>query len=333
MRKLFSALLCIAGLCMYSSSLYAQPSEFSFGVIAPASSKLDETALRDMILKSDVDNLAFVVVDRIKSDDEACSDEVYKRRKALLNSAKNGLIVSLAASDWSGCKNAAGKSSAVERLNRVRDQFFSDDFSFGASKIPLVRQSASAKFRSYGENARWEFGNVMFATINLPANNNRYIADAGHNNEFEDRIIANRDWLQRIFVFATNKKADGIVLFCDGDPFSIPTSAQLSKLNGRRDGFLEVRRQINALVAKFTGKVLVIHGTKGTQPAITPQIAWRGNLGELVLSDEWTKLLVNPANATVFSVDVTPMEEKPSVKQQRSAADRSPKLGPVEKSD
>ena len=38
----------------------------------------------------------------------------------------------------------------------------------------------SAKFRAYSENARWEIGNVMFATFNLPANNNHYRIEANN---------------------------------------------------------------------------------------------------------------------------------------------------------
>jgi len=131
---------------------------------------------------------------------------LYSDRKTLLDEAKNGLIVSLTASDWTECKNAHGRSAAAERLNRLRDLFFVDEFSLGASKIPLVRQSTMPKFRSYVENARWEVDNVLFATINLPAANNHYRTDAGRNSEFEDRLIANRDWLHRIFMFAAHRK-------------------------------------------------------------------------------------------------------------------------------
>ena len=93
--------------------------------------------------------------------------------------AENALIVSLAASDWVNCKAKNGKSIAIERLNRVRELFFAEDVSFGDTDISLIRQSSSAKFRSYAENARWEYGDILFATINLPADNNHYLPEAG----------------------------------------------------------------------------------------------------------------------------------------------------------
>ncbi len=80
-------------------------------------------------------------------------------------------------------------------MSNIRNLCFADEFSFNASKIPLIRQSTSPKFRSYAKNARWEIGNVVFTAINLPATNNHYLAEDGRNSEFEDRQIANCEWL------------------------------------------------------------------------------------------------------------------------------------------
>jgi hypothetical protein len=177
----------------------------------------------------------------------------------------------------------------------LRELFFADEFSIGASRIPLVRQSATAKFRSYGENARWEFGDIMFATINLPNNNNHYRSEAGRNSEFEDRLIANRDWLHRVFIYAKGKKMDGIVLFCDGDPIAKPNRAGL-----KRDGFAETRQQITALASRFPGKVLIVHGR--AEPDASKAIAWQGNLGVLEAGAPWIKLNVTPSRPSLFAI-------------------------------
>lgn len=273
----------------------AEAGEFNFGVIShPSEPSPDDSMLRDAIEETDADNLAFVVASGIKSSAEPCTDKVYQRRKALLETAKNGLIVSLAASDWAECKNENGKSAAIGKLGRLRDLFFDDEFSIGATKVPVTRQSTAAKFRGVVENARWELGNVMFATINLPANNNHYVYDAGRNSEFEDRLVANRNWLNRIFTFAVRKKVDGVVLFCDGNPLS-PKLAS----NERRDGYVETRKQIIALAAKFPGKLLIIHG-QPDNPAEASSITWRGNLGELGVGTGWTKITVNQSSSALF---------------------------------
>jgi hypothetical protein len=302
-QRLFSFLfLCIAFAC--TSNVSAASNDFSFGVIAhPFKANSDESPLRAAIKSSDTDNLVFVVANGIKSNTEPCSDDLYTKRKALLDSAQNGLILSLAESDWSECKKSSGRTAAIERLNRIRELFFSDEFSFGASKIPVLRQSASPRFRSYGENARWEVNNILFATINLPANNNNYLAAAGRNSEFEDRMIANREWLQRLVTYATLKKLHGIVLFCDGNPISIPTPQ-----NNKRDGFLEIRRQLIASAAKFSGKVLIIHNQPSTPPSSA--ITWHGNLGEYGATSGWIKVTVVPSSPTLFSISENPIDVK-----------------------
>lgn len=259
--------------------------------------------LRATIKATDADNLAFLVANGIKSDAEPCTDDLYARRKALLNSAQNGLILSLAASDWINCKKTNGRSAAIERLNRVRELFFADEFSLGASKIPLMRQSSSPRFRSYGENTRWEINKILFATINLPANNNHYLAAAGRNSEFEDRLIANRDWLQHLIVYASLKKMRGIVLFCDGNPM-----APSKDPHTRRDGFLEIRHQLTMSAAKFHGKILVIHNQSSS---ISPSVInWHGNLGEVGTASAWIKVTVTPSSTALFSVSDKPIEIK-----------------------
>jgi len=291
-----------AALTLNCSAAQADTTSFSFGVIAHAfRSNSDETTLRNAITETDADNLAFVVANGIKAGSEPCSDQLYSERKALLSSAKNGLIVSLSASDWVACRTAADRSAAIERLNRVRDLFFSDEFSFGDSKIPLIRQSTSPKFHSYVENARWEIGNVVFATINLPASNNHYLAEGGRNSEFEDRQIANREWLQRIFLNAAQKKSAAVVLFCDGDPLATQRH-RVFDFNAKRDGFAEIRQRISAHASQFSGKVLIIHGPHGADAPASATIAWQRNLGDLEVSASWLKVNVDPANPALFDL-------------------------------
>lgn len=288
------AVLC-AALALASPDI-ATAAGFSFGVFSRTSDpNFDDSMLRAIIEETDADNLAFVVANGIKANDEPCTDTIYQRRKSLLADAKHGLVVSLAASDWAKCRSENGKSAAIAKLNRVRDLFFDDDFSLGGTRIPVTRQSTAAKFRTVVENARWEIGKVMFATVNLPSKNNHYVYDAGRNSEFEDRLVANREWLNRIFTFASRKKAAGIVLFCDGNPLS----AKLPPAE-RRDGFTEIRKQILAQASRFPGRVLIIHG-QANASSDAPRIAWRGNLGELAAGSEWTKVTIDNRSPELFA--------------------------------
>lgn len=297
-------------------SLSAQAADFSFGVIGQAFMRSDaaaaDNALRTALAESDADNLAFVVVNGIKTATEPCTDQLYTQRRDLLEAAQNGVIMSLAANDWVACKNSAGKPAAIERLNQIREMFYDGEMSFGASKLDLMRQSATPKFREYAENARWEIGEILFATINLPAKNNHYRSDGGRNGEYEDRLIANRDWLQRLFAIAKNKKLPGIVLFSDADPL-LPLAQRAPELRGQRDGFTEVRQLLSALSGKYAGRVLLVHSQRDPGGA-RRGIVWSGNLGTLASDPNWSKINVDTARPALFSVvehkDLPPMSRR-----------------------
>ncbi|OEZ63364.1 hypothetical protein [Duganella sp. HH105] len=276
---------------------------FQFGVIGHSfKSGPDESVLKRAIADATLIAPAFIVATGIKASTEPCSDRLYAQRRALLNDAAPPMIVSLAGSDWSACVNSIGRSNAIERLNRLRELFYADGESLGERRLPLTRLSASAKFRSYAENAHWEYGKVLFATINLPANNNHFRAEAGRNSEYEDRLVANRAWLHRLFTLAERQKMQGLVLFSDGD---VGVQAEqgfslLPSFQSKQDGFAEPRRQIRAMAEKFKGKVLLVdtQSGAGTEPAIV----WRGNVGHLSLAAEWAEVRVAPGTAALFTL-------------------------------
>jgi hypothetical protein len=298
------AFYCACLLAGLGGTASAQPAEFGFGVIGQVqTAPNDATPLAQAIAASDADDLAFVVVNGFKRVEESCTDDLFAQRHDLFASAKNGVILSLTGSDWSECKIPNGRSIAIERLSRIRELFYPDDFSFGASKIPLIHQSSVPKFRAFSENMRWEVGNILFATVDLPAMNNRYRMEAGRNGEFEDRQIANRDWLHHTFATANFKHKDAIVLFCDGDPMPKSTAQHLPDGAQRHDGFADVRQQLSALAAKFPGKILIVHNYTNSNAHAVPagEIVWHGNIGELGVGAEWEKIIVKLNGSVNFS--------------------------------
>jgi len=275
-----------------AAPLHAADNAFSIAILAP----VNDAALSRAIAETDDANLAFVVVNGIKAAEAECSDEVYLERKILLDSAKNGLIISLAGSDWATCVNAEGQSIAMARLARLRDLFFTDEFSFGASKLPLLRQSGTPKFRSYAENAHWEIGAIQFATINLPADNNHFLAAAGRNSEYEDRQIANHAWLQRLIANATYRKLPALVLFCDGDLLTP------QKKSPQRDGFAQLRGQLKQLATSYPGRILLVHDRADANSEPAGSIRWNGNVGTLAVGSNWMRLTIQPEGSELFSV-------------------------------
>lgn len=286
---------------------------FQFGVIGHAfSSSADEALLKRAIAEVNQGKPVFVVATGIKAGTEPCSDTLYSQRRDMLDESARPLIVSLAGSDWSECRNALGRSNAIERLNRIREVFFPDGQSLGARKLALTRLSNTAKFRSYAENAYWQHGGVLFATLNLPARNNRFLPEAGRNSEYEDRLVANRAWLHRLFALAQRSRLDGVVLFSDGD-VGVHEEEGFSLLGGfmaKRDGFAQIRKQVRALAGKYPGQVLLVDAQGGKPhadadsklPPADTAIVWHGNLGHLSVGAEWEEIRVSPGSAALFGL-------------------------------
>lgn len=283
--------------------LLASEEPFSFAVIANAFRYgPDERALRQTLNAPRADSLAFIVANGVKSGSEPCSDELYLQRKALYDKFEHGVILTLAAEDWAECRRSNGESAAIERLQRVREIFFTEPVQIADGSVSVVRQSTTEKFRSYSENMRWQLGPVWFATLNLPTNNNHYLSAAGRNNEFEDRLVATQDWLQRLFTLAKASEARGIVLFTEANPLARPSPT--SSVEQARDGFLEIRRQLLKLSEGFTGKVLIVHNGKPSRWARLHKLSWRGNLGEIGMLTGWARISVHPNHPLLFSADL-----------------------------
>lgn len=295
----------VLALSMLAVAAHAAPKDddsHRFGIIGHSFSHGGEKQLRQALEDSSEKSLAFVVVTGIKGDKEGCTDALYEERRDLIDAAARPMIVAPAGSDWTECKNSAGKLNPIERLNRIRELFFGEPVSLGQKKLPVTRLSTSPRFRSYAENSHWEIGKVLYATINLPANNNHFRPEAGRNSEFEDRLVANRFWLNRLFSLARTDKVDAIVLFSEGDAKASLEPTGLRALLRRdpqgRDGFTETRRQILTLSQKFKGKVLLIDSAPHTKA--TPVIDWHDNLGHLSVNHGAMEIAVRPAAKQMF---------------------------------
>lgn len=305
--------LSLLAACLHAPAAVAAAS-FEFAVLGHSfKAGPDDAPLKKALAGANRQHAAFVVATGIKAASEACSDKLYGQRKDMFEASGAPLIVSLSSSDWSNCRNSRGRVNAIERLNRLRDVYFGDNQSLGQRKLAVTRLSSTAKFRSYAENAHWEYGGVLFATVNLPANNNHFLPEAGRNSEFEDRLVANRAWLQRLFAMAHSKKLDGIVLFSDGD-IGIEheeESSLLPSFSSKQDGFASPRKQIRLLAKKFGGKVLLVDTDTSGKPearkgkpatATEAQISWKANLGHVSIGKDWTAIAVHSGKKPLFEV-------------------------------
>lgn len=281
--------------------------EHQFGVIGHTfSNGGSEAQLEQSLAKTKDASLAFVVATGIKATKEPCTDALYERRRDMFEDAKRPVVVVPAASDWAECKNAGGRLANIERLNRLREVLYAEPSTLGARPLTLARQSANPKFRSYAENAYWIVENVLYATVNIPSNNNHYRPEAGRNSEFEDRVVANRFWIKRLFSQARRDRLPALVLFSEGDIKALMAEPGMLARFGRApatyDGYALLRRQVVQLASQFEGKVLLIDTapvSNGTEPAI----AWKGNLGHVSIGARVVHVEVRPKTEPVFTID------------------------------
>jgi hypothetical protein len=316
-RRASIAALATAAMLAATSALAAvngPKDEHQFGVIGHSfANGGDEERLKQSIDESSESALAFVVLTGIKAASEPCTDKVYMERRKLIANARRPMIVMPSATDWSGCKNSNGRTAAIERLNRVRELYYAEPESLGRRKIEVTRQSANAKFRSYAENMYWVDGNVLYATVNVPANNNHYLPEAGRNSEYEDRLVANRYWLNRVFALARAKKHDAVVLFSEGEIKPLVQEkgfrALLARNRRPQDGFDAPRRQVAQLARKFPGKVLLVDTAAASGSKSKPVIEWRDNVGHVSAGSRALEVHVAKNEEVVFTLKKADSEE------------------------
>lgn len=257
----------------------------------------DDTELRSALEGAQASEPAFIVVNGMRSTREPCTDRLYRQRTALLESGNVPVILSLAGTDWMDCRDRQGRPASLVWLNLLREQVFGEISWSGAKHLSLRRQSASRAFRNYAENTRWVMDNVLFATLNLPAENNHYIASAGGNSEFEDRATANREWLKRLGLQAKMERRPLIVIFCDGNPLPAPR-----RRSEQRDGFAEIRQQLKQLAEKSDARVLVVQGPAPSAATSTGDIVWEGKLGYVNLRTGVSSVTVDLSSPTPVTI-------------------------------
>ncbi len=265
-----------------------------------------EAQLRAAIERAQASSPAFIVVNGLRDASEPCSEPLFRKRKAMLDTMTTAVFVSMAGSDWVNCRDRRGRPAETVWLGLLREQLYGGTRSDSPSLLKMRSQSAVPAFRNYAENIRWSTQRVMFATLHVPAPNNHFIIAAGRNSEFEDRLIANRDWLKRLARHASAERYKAIVLFCDGRIWPPPRLQ-----GGQRDGFREIRSALKAFADKLRIPVLVV---AGSEPESSEAIAIErfGKLSYLNLPNGVWDLDVDINAVMPFSLITTDPSTRPT---------------------
>ena len=219
--------------------------------------------------------IAFAIhVGDIKSGSTECSDATLRDIRDAFEQSAVPLVYVPGDNEWTDChRRSNGGYDPLERLARLRELFFRDQFSLGRRKLRLERQSDDPAFVAYRENARWEAAGIQFVTLNIPGSENNFHGNRGSDGpvaEFLERSVANRVWLAAAFASAREHKLAGILIAIQGNPGLHAAAA------GRPDpGYAEFIEQLRSETRRFSGQVVLVHGDthhqRVDQPLTTPK--------------------------------------------------------------
>jgi hypothetical protein len=253
------------------------PTSLTFAIASNVITKpADEAALRHMLNAIGRErSTSFVVYDgNLKGETEPCRDSLYDARQQIFDTSRKPVIMLPGGNDWASCGlSPAGGYDPVERLDFIRQLFFSDSSSLGQTPLNVIRESDVARFRPFRENVRWQANSIAFIGLNAPAPNNHYLSAGGRNGEFEDRSVANAFWLDHAVETARRLDMRAVVVILQGDPDFTRYERRdrfawlrFSRGETSRDGFLELKRSLVKAAELFRGPMIVIHTSDSPVP-------------------------------------------------------------------
>ena len=208
-----------------------------------------------MMAQMDAAKPAFAVnIGDIKASGTPCADEAYLDILGLFQAAMHPLIYIPGDNEWTDCERG-GKFDPVERLGRVRQLFYPDEYSLGQKKLRLERQSTDPRYVQYRENTRWQVGPLLLLTINVPGSHNNIGSARKPSAEYLARNVAVLDWLSSGFRQAIREKLAGIVIFMHADP-----SLEKAVRGGSGTGYADLLKRLIEETRAFPGQVLLVHG-------------------------------------------------------------------------
>ncbi len=185
-----------------------------------------------------------------------CGRVFQESQRTFFNRFSGPVFYAPGNNEWADCwKENRGSADPTEILEMMRDVFWSEPKSLGASRLPLVREKdALPEFAEFAENARWTFGGATFATLNLAGtHNNQELRVEKYWREFVRREQANLAWVKATFAAARQAKQRAVVLAFHSNPFD-------KELRYEGGPFEAVVKAIAFEADAFDGQVLIVHG-------------------------------------------------------------------------
>ena len=253
--------LCI----LLMSAVCARAETFSFVALGDLPYGSDDTAgvkYRALITQINALNPEFSIhVGDFKAGSAHCSDEEFERQRKHFDLFKGALIYTPGDNDWTDCgRKSNGSYDPLERLDKLRIQFYKPDTSLGQAPIAVATQAKTMPtYSTFVENQRWQFSNTLFTTVHIVGSDNRFAPNnAEAEKEFLARDEANIVWIKESFRLAANQKLQTLVFAFQAD---VIRGMSRSGTWAEKTGFhASIEKTLLPLAKEFQGSILIVHG-------------------------------------------------------------------------
>jgi len=256
---------CLWLLILLTSPTGVQAETFRFVALGDLPYGSDETAgvkYRQLITQINALNPEFSIhVGDFKAGSAHCSDEEFKRQRKHFDLFKGAVIYTPGDNDWTDCgRKSNGSYDPLERLDKLRAQFFKPDKSLGQAPLAVATQAKTMpQYSTYIENQRWQFASTLFTTVHIVGSDNRFAPNnADAEKEFLARDQANIAWIKEAFRVAASQNLQTLVFAFQAD---VIRGMSRSGTWAEKTGFhASIEQTLLPLAKDFKGSVLIVHG-------------------------------------------------------------------------
>ncbi|MDT4328676.1 hypothetical protein ACQE3E_10325 [Methylomonas sp. MED-D] len=231
--------------------------------------------------------------------------------------------------EWTDCQKSKQFKSGdpLKELASVRGLFFAKPGVTLGKEAQVVSQARAfdPSFPSdaqFVENAMWQQGKVVFATLNVPGSNNDTLPWAGtfanqaaQDQEVAERTAADLRWLEATFKKAKKDHARAVVIAIQADMWD---PAAITATTNELSAYTPIVQKLADLTDDFRGQVLLLNGDShvygSDRPLADPSSATGvihhtqavPNLtritvqGSTTAPSEWLRLTIDPRKSQPF---------------------------------
>ena len=206
--------------------------------------------LRRLLAQAVAGGTPFIVhLGDIKAGSAPCTDANLQAVANLFRGQPVPVLYTPGDNEWTDCHRAgAGGVDPLARLARVREVFYGDPEVLRRHALGVTHQGPG-----YPENAFFAHSGVQLVALHLVGSNNGYDrARPASVAEQEAREAANRSFLSRALGIAEARGVRALVILIQANP--------LFERGRGPQGFRGFKDDLIALMGRFAGPVLVLHG-------------------------------------------------------------------------